>query len=171
MKQYLTAKKLVVIPHSSFHRLAAEVGDPMADGRCKLTLINMTARCGSTLLCQMLNVVPKCRVMSEPWVFNQAHQHYINGDISMSELRLLVRSTMRLLCKPENDTQTEHIIIKVCTLTCPIFPMLSEMFPDANYIFNTRNLASTMASYMQIINTIPWMAKVIEFFTGRVCTY
>ncbi len=167
MKQYVAAKKLVVVPHSTFHRLAAEVGDPMADGSRKLTLINMTARCGSTLLCQMLNTVPKCRAMSEPWAFNHAHAHYNNGDISMSELRLLVRSIMRLQCKPENDTEIKQIMIKVCTLTCPIFPMLSEMFPEANYIFNTRNLPGTMASYMQIVNSIPWIAKLIEFCTCR----
>ena len=51
IKQYLAAKKLVVIPHSTLHRLAAEVGDPTDR---KLTLINMTCRCGSTLLCQGL---------------------------------------------------------------------------------------------------------------------
>ena len=56
IKQYLAAKKLVVIPHSTFHRLAAEAGDP-ADR--KLTIINMTCRCGSTLLCQ-----GRCLVMS-----------------------------------------------------------------------------------------------------------
>ena len=49
IKQYLAAKKLVVIPHSTLHRLAAEVGDPIDR---KLTIINMTCRCGSTLLCQ-----------------------------------------------------------------------------------------------------------------------
>ena len=49
IKQYLTAKKLVVIPHSTLHRLAEEIGDPIDR---KLTIINMTCRCGSTLLCQ-----------------------------------------------------------------------------------------------------------------------
>ena len=49
IKQYLAAKKLVVIPHSTLHRLAVEVGHPTD---IKLTIINMTCRCGSTLLCQ-----------------------------------------------------------------------------------------------------------------------
>jgi hypothetical protein len=101
----------VVVPISTFHRLASEVGDPTVDR--KLTLINMTARCGSTLLCQLVNTVPKVRAMSEPWAFNHAHAHYIAGRITMDELRLLVRSIMRLQCKRENDTEIEQIMIKV----------------------------------------------------------
>ena len=50
--QFFAAKKLVIMPHYSFNRLSAEVGDP-SDRR--LTFVNMTARCGSTLLGQMIN--------------------------------------------------------------------------------------------------------------------
>ena len=54
--QFLAAKKLVILPHRSFNRLAAEGGDP-ADR--KVTFVNMTARCGSTLLGQMISRTPK----------------------------------------------------------------------------------------------------------------
>ena len=50
--QFFAAKKLVIMPHHSFNRLSAEVGDP-SDRR--LTFVNMTARCGSTLLGQGSN--------------------------------------------------------------------------------------------------------------------
>ena len=62
--QFFAAKKLVIMPHSSLNRLASEVGDPV-DRR--LTLVNMTARCGSTLLGQMVSRVPRTRAISEPW--------------------------------------------------------------------------------------------------------
>ena len=165
VKQYLTAKKLIIIPHSTLHRLAAEVGDP-TDRR--LTLINMTARCGSTLICQMINTVPNVRTISEPWCFNHLHYHYVGGRIEYGEFRRLVRSCMRLQCKKENNSKIKHIMIKICALTCPIFPMLNEMYPDANFMFNTRLLKGTMASYAQIVHHIPITAKLVELFTGTV---
>jgi hypothetical protein len=102
---------MVIVPHSTFQRLAAESGDPTLDR--DLTLINMMTRCGSTMLCQMVNTVPKVHVLSEPWVFNHANMHYITGRITMDQLRMLVKSIVMLLCKKENDTEIEKIVIKV----------------------------------------------------------
>ncbi len=99
--QFFAAKKLVVMPHSSFHRLAAEVGDPQEDGR-KLTFVNMTARCGSTLLSQMMSRVPKVRTMSEPWTLVHLHGHYVNRLIALAEYKRLLRSAIRLQCKKEH---------------------------------------------------------------------
>ena len=42
-------------------RLAEEVGDPALP----VAMVNMTTRCGSTLLVQMMNRVPGTRAMSE----------------------------------------------------------------------------------------------------------
>ena len=50
----------------------------------------------------------------------------------------------------------------------PLFPMLSELYPDATYMFNTRLPVGTMASYAQIVNHIPIMAKLVELLTGSV---
>ena len=166
VKQYLTAKKLVVIPHSTLHRLAAEVGDPTDR---KLTLLNITCRCGSTLICQMINTVPRVRTMSEPWSFNHLHNHYVGGRIGYGDLRQLVQSAIRLQCKKENNTEIEHILIKMNAFASPIFPMLIEMYPNAKYIFNTRIPMGTMASYAQIVNHIPIIAKLVELLTGSVC--
>ena len=165
VKQYVAAKKLLIVPHSTLHRLAAEVGDPIDR---KVTFINMTARCGSTLLCQMTNTVPRVRTISEPWCFNHLHWHYVGGRIEHGDFRRLVRSCMRLVLKRENDTEIDHVLIKICALACPIFPMLSEMYPDANYMFNTRLLKGTMGSYAQIVHHIPITCKLVEFFTGTV---
>jgi hypothetical protein len=103
VKQFLCVKKMVVVPHSTFHRLAAEAGDPTVDR--ELSFINMTTRCGSTLLCQMVNTVPKARAMSEPCAFNHAHAHYVTGRITIDQLRRLVKIIVMLLCKRERMTQ------------------------------------------------------------------
>ena len=150
--QFLAAKKLVILPHSSFNRLAAEVGDPTDR---KVTFVNMTARCGSTLLGQMISRTPKAFVMSEPWAWMHIHGHYIGNDISMAEYKRLLRSAVRLQCKREHTRDVEHIFIKTVMYMSPAFPMLREMFPKAKFIFNTRGFKSTVESMMQLVKFQP----------------
>ncbi len=57
--QFFTAKKLIIMPLWSYHRLADELGDPPR-GKEVFIIFN-TARCGSTLLCQMFNKLPNTR--------------------------------------------------------------------------------------------------------------
>ena len=47
---FINAKYLIVLPIDSFNRLAEEAGDPITKHGTKITIIHMTARCGSTLL-------------------------------------------------------------------------------------------------------------------------
>ncbi len=49
--------RFIVLPISSFHRLAEECGDP----KVTVGIIAMTLRCGSTLLSQVMNRVPNTR--------------------------------------------------------------------------------------------------------------
>ena len=46
---FTAAEKLVFLPLTSFHRLAQESGNPFRNN-LRITIIQMTARCGSTLL-------------------------------------------------------------------------------------------------------------------------
>ena len=159
--QFLAAKKLVILPHSSFNRLAAEVGDPTDR---KVTFVNMTARCGSTLLGQMISRTPKAFVMSEPWAWMHIHGHYIGNDISMAEYKRLLRSAVRLQCKREKNRDVEHIFIKTVMYMSPAFPMLREMFPKAKFIFNTRGYKSTIESMMQLVKFQPFLVTYTGAF-------
>ena len=153
--QFFSAKKLIILPHSSFNRLAAEVGDPT---NCKVTFVNMTARCGSTLLGQMIARTPKVLVMSEPWALVHMHGHYISKNISMAEYRRVLRSVVRLQCKREHGRDIEHIFIKTTMYMSPAFPMLKDMFPKAKFIFNTRGFQKTIESMMQVVKFQPLIA-------------
>ena len=152
MSQFLNAKKLVIMPQCSFNRLGAEVGDPT--GR-RITFVNMTARCGSTLLGQMISRTPKSRTMSEPWSLVHIHGHVNQRLISMSEYKRLLRNVVRLLCKPEHNRDFEHIFIKTTFIMSPAFPLLKEMFPHAKYIFNTRRFKPSLESAMQVTEGMP----------------
>ena len=49
VNMFIAAEKLVFLPIKHFHRLAEESGDPFKND-LKISMIHMTARCGSTLL-------------------------------------------------------------------------------------------------------------------------
>ena len=46
---FIASKKLIFLPLKHFHRLAEESGDPFRNN-LRISMIHMTARCGSTLL-------------------------------------------------------------------------------------------------------------------------
>jgi len=50
MAQMKYCRRLIVVPLSTFHRMAVQIGDPDA----KLIFLFNTTRCGSTLLTQVL---------------------------------------------------------------------------------------------------------------------
>jgi hypothetical protein len=57
--QYMVAEELIFIPLWAFHQLADELGDPPQSKQ--VFIIANTARCGSTLLCQIFNKLPNTR--------------------------------------------------------------------------------------------------------------
>ena len=116
----------------------------------------------------MINTVPRVRTISEPWSFNHLHSHYLTGKIKYSELRRLLQSAVRLQCKKERGTNIDHICIKMNAFAGPVIPLLSEIYPDATYMFNTRLPVGTMASFAQITNHIPILAKLVELLTGSI---
>ena len=150
------------MPHSSFNRLASEVGDP-SDRR--LTIVNMTSRCGSTLLGQMMSRIPKTRAISEPWSLVHIHGHFNCGRISMAEYKRLLRSVVQLQCKKEHTKEVDHIFFKTTTLMSPAFPMLMEMFPFAKFVFNTRNFKPSLESWIQLGK---YFDTGLAYYTGEV---
>ena len=146
------------MPHSSFNRLAAEMGDLKGN---KVTFVNMTARCGSTLLNQIMSKIPKTRSMSEPWVLVHIHRHFCCGLFSMAEYKRLARSAVRLLCKRGVSQDIEHIFMKNTNQHSPMFPTLKELFPNAKFIFNTRNFKATFESMMQLGLGMPLIAHLL----------
>ena len=62
LAQYLKSEKLLIVDHATLHRMAEQLNSPQ--GNC--ILMNNTARCGSTLICQLFNRVPNTLVQSEP---------------------------------------------------------------------------------------------------------
>ena len=83
--QATLAKQLIIVPTQSFHQLADKVGDP----KVKVGLVLMTARCGSTLLTQMMHRVPKERCSADLFcshIFSDRDLQDINRILSKASL-------------------------------------------------------------------------------------
>ena len=65
INQFKHCSELIRMPIESFLQLADQIGDPKA----KLVILSNTGRCGSTLLTQLFEELPKTISISEPEAF------------------------------------------------------------------------------------------------------
>ena len=150
--------------------MADELGDPSDRS---VTLLDMTARCGSTLVSQMVaRGAPDTRVMSEPWSFVHIHGLYIQGKIGFDYYRRLLRSTTRLICKPEKKhPELKRIFIKMSHYASGQFPLLKEMFPDFKQMFITRHPKACFMSQYKVAKSAPqiwfWLGVRKRFFVDH----
>ena len=149
---FIAAEKQLIIDLQHFHTLADIRGDPFEKDNLKITIIQMTTRCGSTLIGQVLERVPRTRVMSEPKSFSYIGNLYLTGYISYIEYQNILQSAFRLQCKKEKDV--DHIVIKWLPSATPLIPSLKKKYPNINLIFNTRNIKATARSIHKIFDTI-----------------
>merc|ERR1712209_267707 len=105
--QYKRARQLLIVPHSTLNRLADKIGNPK-----NITFVNMTARCGSTLLCQVMHCVPGVRAISEPYGLVHLHGLYARKQIEFDQYRILLKSYIRLLCKLGPNEEFRNIFVK-----------------------------------------------------------
>jgi len=136
--QFNTARQLVIISHRTMHKLADEIEDKA------LVVIHYTARCGSTLLCQMFHQLPDTRVVSETWAFLKVHQLFKTGNMTRSELEVLTRSMAKMYMK---SGTFQRVVLKITFFCSPMMPVIKSVFPSAHLIFNTRNIDDSMESW------------------------
>lgn len=148
--QFVTAKQVVVMTHANFNTLAEELG-PKLD--IDLTIIHNTSRCGSTLLCQMFSQIPNTRVMSEPWSFMHAHRTYNLKEIGKLEYHRLLRSMVKIHCKPSQGINS--IVIKLSLLDSPQVPLIKSIFPKTKLLFIMRHVEPSFESFMRVISQLP----------------
>ncbi len=143
------SKKLVILPLDSFIRLGEDLGDP----KVPVTLVSMTARCGSTLISKMMQQVPGTRSMSEPWVLHQVNNHFRKRWINWDRARKLMQATMRLQCKLEPDSGIERVVLKLAPPAAPMFVEFKKLFPNFKLIFNTRHPKPSILSLQKVTQT------------------
>ena len=162
ISQFFLSKNLIILPIENYHRLAQDTGDP----KVPVTALQMTARCGSTLLCQMLNKVAGIRVMAEPWALVAVNYLYQSCQINDEELSLLIQSTIRLQCKlePSDTEKVKGIIWKMSGCNMAQSKIIADHFPSINQLFVVRQPKACMSSLIKLIEVemdrlyfhLPW---------------
>ena len=120
------------------HKLADEIEEK------ELVIIHFTARCGSTLLCQMFHQLPDTRVVSETWAFLKVHQLFKAGKVMKSELEAVTKSAVKMYMK---SGTFQRVVLKPVILCSPLMPVIKSVFPSAHLIFNTRNIVDSIESW------------------------
>ena len=115
--QFLKARELIILPIWAFIKLSNDkLDDPGSNGKDVFMLFN-TARCGSTLFCQMFDKIPNTRSMSEPWATVVAHVNYNGGLITHQgdDYENIIKACIKIQCKDENESKIKRIFYKQAT--------------------------------------------------------
>ncbi|XP_013421147.1 uncharacterized protein LOC106181336 [Lingula anatina] len=146
--------RLIVMPISSFHRIADEIGDP----KTKVLLLSNTGRCGSTAVTQVLESVPRVVSMSEPDGFTNIIM--LRKKLSNEDLEKFIQSMIRITCKPLKSNP-QLICIKTKSMDFNHADIDARLFPDMKHLFLYRNGKETIQSFYHAFGFLP-IAKLFH---------
>ena len=149
--QFLKGVNAIRMPITTFHSLARRLGD----SSIPVMWLSNTGRCGSTLLCQVFGSVPNTLVMAEPDAIWNIHYLKQSGDVEENDFRNILRSTVRVLCKPQVGIQ--RVFIKPRSPCSSLMVDISEMFPEIEQWFLYRNFQETLLSWKAALQAPPYL--------------
>lgn len=162
--QFFKPYQFVIVSHKTLHRLASEY--PANDGR-KLVLIDNTARCGSTLMCQIFSRLPDTRVMSEPLSFLEPYNMYNKGMISRETFEKLVQSVAHIQFKREKKHDYNMVVMKVPYLLGPLVPVIKKALPSIEALYMIRQVKNSFESFEKMLHGFPGYNpdRIVPFMT------
>ncbi len=163
-EQFKMAEKVIIMPMSSACRLAQEIGSPKG----YIIFLNITARCGSTLMCSMFNKIGCCITYSEPSVI--ADLTYMLGARMDSRAAELVNTTLALLCKSPGKDVTHFI--KLQPQDSLLLPLLTRLYPSASFLFLYRDIRKVISSLIRagVKSPLSIVYAAIELFSKNAAT-
>ena len=151
MAQFNRSENVIKMSIETFHALAKKIRDPSVPVIC----ISHIRRCGSTLLLQVFEKIPGTLVIAEPDALTNIEFMLKRNQISEYDRENLVRSVIRVLCKPRPGT--ERICIKPRGICCSFMMKdISKCFPKINQVFMYRNCIETTYSYLSLLGAVPY---------------
>lgn len=142
--QFERSKYVITMPINSFHALADKIGRVAMP----VVWLSQTGRCGSTILCQVLENVSGTLIMSEPDAPANIDLMQQRREITEDERDRLLVSATKLLCKPYPGARM--ICIKTKNHCISLMKHLSRLFPSMKQIFIYRNCRETVASLLSL---------------------
>lgn len=157
-------KRLIFVPLSAFHRVSDVIGDPKGE----LILLLNTARCGSTLICQVLEATGRCVTISEPLSPDRVVQMYRKKKVSDDKIRRLARDVIRWECRPYKTMQPPPLayMLKLIAPTGIGLPLFKEVFPNCRLLFMYRDIVKMSKSLYRLSYQIPSIWLIYEI--GRL---
>ena len=181
---FIAAEKLIFLPLNHFHHLAEESGNPLMNN-LKVTIIHMTARCGSTLLGRRMRIIFGFSIFS--------HNLNANSDILKQNITLFLGQMfetipkMRVMQEPysflhawnlylkgkvslveyekildstfrlqcKRENGINHILIKLNMSATPTLSYIKRRYPETTLLFNTRHPLPSLKSYGKLWNILP----------------
>ena len=151
LAQYNRGRNVIKMAIHTFHTLADKIGDPPVP----VIWLSNIGRCGSTMLCQVFERVPGTLVMSEPDAPLKLCDMQSLNKVSDKDYDNIVRSMVRVLCKPY--PATERIVIKTRSVCASLMMPLSELFPQhVHQIFMYRDNLDAIASWGPSMGVTPY---------------
>jgi len=156
--QFLHAIKMIILPISEFHRVAKLIKEPKSLLKGKSTehkedshmspigdiiFVYSIGRCGSTLLQQMLDVIPRTLSLSEP----DSYTALVGEKMSPKERQNLLYSITIFECKRLLNKDVDRLVLKFRSQCTPIAKIISQIFPDIHLIFMYRNPFPNILSF------------------------
>ncbi|TRY63442.1 hypothetical protein TCAL_16609 [Tigriopus californicus] len=174
--QFSSATELLSLPLKDFLRFTNDLGDPKAN----VVLLSNTGRCGSTILTQMLEEVPKTLVMSEPFYFMSLvglldSKHPKTPLDIQADPNLLVQAGFRAQCKPWIKKQVDHVFIKSLSVTITQSAFIARCFPAVHHLFMFREPRSHMKSFFAVYQSLPriisqvFLRFTLKEFLAQLC--
>ncbi len=145
--QVRNAEEVVVTSLKTFVELGKSAGKTGA----RVLFLSSTARCGSTLLTQMLDRLDGVRAMSEPEFFTQVF--HLQDKLS-EPLEEVVKAGISLQCKDEqtrNGKDLKLIVFKPRSECTGLMPVMAQLLPDIKHAFMLRNPMDNIASIYNIV--------------------
>ena len=147
MAQYEHATHAYIFPYDHFHKLAKKIQLNSA----QVIFIFSVGRCGSTLLSSVFNKVAHIKTLSEPDVFSQLALLRNRNGISEKEMRRLLLSCTKVLCKSQREN--EKVAIKFRSFSIRIADILINSFGEAKNIFLYRDAYSWLNSAVRAFSS------------------
>ena len=144
ISQFKYCVQVITMPMSAFNRLATETGDPS----CQVILLSNTGRCGSTIVGQMFESVPRTLLLSESDALTNLAFIRTEGELSNDEYEEALASVIRITCKAHPNTT--RMCIKPRSQALIHMDTISRLFPEVKQLFLYRNVLETVSSFLHL---------------------
>jgi len=137
-----------------------------------LVFLHSTGRCGSTLLCKLLEDTGEVSAISEPDYYTQwamLDQQY--GSSLDRRMPAVVEKLTSLLLAELGDDSKKDVVVKLRGVCIHIADQLQQAHPYAQNIFLYRNAYDTSNSFLGLLNKLAPVRAAKNFSLDRLPVY